>query len=208
MIKRRKKILPKTVTTEQVAEMKKHITKERDRLAVDLLLHTGMRISELVGITWEDVGEWTRENNTWNMAKPKKSLLIRSEIAKNRRERVIPLNDNARRVIEALKADLINAGRAPIPSHAVVQGKIPGKHLSKRQFQRIISKASKQAGITINVTPHKFRHTFATNLLNANIDIRTLQELLGHENLNTTQIYTHVSEEKMRMAVKKLEKKE
>jgi integrase/recombinase XerC len=78
-----------------------------------------------------------------------------------------------------------------------------GTRLTARSFQRYFKMYVTEAGLSPDMTPHKLRHSFATHLLDAGADLRTVQELLGHENLSTTQIYTHISTERMKNIYKK-----
>ena len=73
-----------------------------------------------------------------------------------------------------------------------------GRKINPREIRNIINRIKVKAGVEINISPHTFRHTFATHMLNEGADLRSVQELLGHENLSTTTIYTHLTNEKMR----------
>jgi integrase/recombinase XerC len=154
----------------------------RDRAALELLYSTGMRVSELVAC---------------NMA----SLDFDSEMVrvkgKGNRERMIPIGEPA---INTLKAYFI--GREALLRNRLQQGKKidkeavflnnRGTRLSVRSVERLIAHYGQKAGIDKPVTPHVLRHSFATHLLEMGADMRSVQELLGHASLSTTQKYTHL----------------
>ena len=151
----------------------------RDRAILETLYSTGMRVSELVGLRLEDVdmiGGTTKV------------------LGKGKRERLTPIGEPALRAIQAYlheRPKQASAGGAVFVSRR-------GTRLSARSVQRVIGKWMKHLSIAQHVSPHTLRHSFATHLLNRGADLRSVQELLGHLNLSTTQIYTHVSTERLK----------
>ncbi len=153
----------------------------RDRAILELLYATGIRISELIKLTTSDVDLTEGEARV---------------LGKGRKERIVLLGSEA---IKALKKYLAQ-GRRPLNK----LGRKPlfisrqGSPLSERSVQRMISHYSRKAGIGRRVTPHTLRHTFATHLLEGGADLRSVQELLGHGSLSTTQMYTHITKERLK----------
>ena len=158
--------------------------KVRNRHIFDLLLNTGLRVGELCKIEFQDV----RLN----------VLTIRAGIAKNRKERIIPLNNIALGVINKLM-EL----RARKLGRYQQNDKILG--VSVRRVQKIFEELKE--GVSINLTPHKCRHTFATRLVNSGVSTRIVQVLLGHADISSTEIYTFVTREALQEAVALLEKR-
>jgi len=164
----------------------------RDRAMLELLFSTGLRVSELCGLSQEDVD------------------LSRDEFSvrgKGDKVRVVFLSDTAREAIrEYLKArkDFDDAMFVQYGKNAK-QTSIKNKdlRLTPRSVQRIIKKYATIAGITRKVTPHVIRHSFATDLLSNGADLRSVQALLGHAHIGTTQIYTHVTDKHLRDIHKK-----
>jgi len=148
----------------------------RDRAIFEILYSTGIRVSELVGLNVEDV------DFIGNIIKV---------MGKGKKERMVPIGDQA---LNALK-DYMDAGKA---DHPFVFANKNGTRLSDRSVRNIINKYILEQAMTQHVTPHMFRHSFATHLLNHGADLRSVQELLGHVNLSTTQIYTHLTTEKIK----------
>ncbi|MGQ9503404.1 MAG: tyrosine recombinase XerC [Thermogutta sp.] len=150
----------------------------RDRAILETIYSAGLRISELVGLNDSD-------------------LDLRGEIirvrGKGRRERLAPLGSHAVRAIQRwLKVRKIHPSLVPNPDRPVFVNRF-GKRLTTRSVARMLEKYLKQTGLDRRTTPHSLRHSFATHLLNAGADIRSVQELLGHKSLVTTQIYTHLT---------------
>ncbi len=164
----------------------------RDRAMLELLFSTGLRVSELCGLSQEDVD------------------LSRDEFSvrgKGDKVRVVFLSDTAREAIrEYLKArkDFDDAMFVQYGKNAK-QTSVANKdlRLTPRSVQRIIKKYATIAGITRKVTPHVIRHSFATDLLSNGADLRSVQALLGHAHIGTTQIYTHVTDKHLRDIHKK-----
>ncbi|MGM5480395.1 MAG: site-specific tyrosine recombinase/integron integrase [Nanobdellota archaeon] len=157
---------------------------EKSRLLVTLLYASGLRVSELVSLKVTDFEfeknyGWVREGKG-----NKDRMFVFSK----------ELSEDLQRFIK--KHDLKNY---------VFTGRFD-KPMTTRNVQKIISSASKRAQITKQVTPHKLRHSFATHLLEAGNDVRVIQELLGHSNLQTTQIYTHVTSSTLRSVKSPIEK--
>ena len=149
----------------------------RDRAILELLYSTGIRVGELVSLTLKDI------NFVDETIKVK---------GKGKKERIVPVGT------PAMKALIEYIERKPYSRVDAVFLNKYGKTLTERSVERLVDKYSKRAGIGKKVTPHTFRHSFATHMLNRGADLRTVQELLGHERITTTQIYTHLTLEKLR----------
>lgn len=158
----------------------------RDKAILELLFSTGLRVSELVGLNREQVNLKRGE------------FMIKG---KGGRERVVFLSDPAKNAISEYLRDRKDA-YMPLFVHlgGVKDDYEEGEYmrLTARSVQRIIKKYAKQCGITKEVTPHVIRHTFATDLLINGADIRSVQSMLGHSSITTTQIYTHVTDKQLR----------
>jgi len=148
---------------------------KRNHAIVAFLYGTGARVSELIGLNWEDI------NFTTGLVKLR---------GKGGKDRIVPAG---RYVLETLKAWLNLQGGV---SGAVFTGP-SGKRLSVRHVRNILNSALNKASLTIPLSPHKLRHSFATHMLENGADIRVVQELLGHKSLSTTQVYTHLTKERL-----------
>jgi integrase/recombinase XerC len=146
----------------------------RDRLVMELLYGGGLRVSELVGLNYAQLDF---ENG------------VARVLGKGRKERLCPLGRVATAVLVKWRDEF---ARATAPGSPVV---VTAQHqrLPVRAVQLLLKRYLALAGLPLDLTPHKLRHSYATHLLNAGADLRLVQELLGHASLNTTQIYTHVS---------------
>lgn len=159
----------------------------RDTAMIEIIYSGGLRISEAVGLNLEDT-----------------DLLsdIMKVKGKGKKERIYAIGKPAGKALRAylkfrpLRTDN-DRHNAPLFVNRF------GNRLTPRSFQRNLKKYLVFAGLPPDLTPHKLRHSFATHLLDAGADLRAVQEMLGHENLSTTQIYTHVSTEKMKNVYKK-----
>lgn len=152
----------------------------RDAAVIELLFATGMRISELCSLKRSDV----------NLSE--RTILI---YGKGRKERRLLLgNDDVICVLEEYSTEFSTEIKSC--DHFFVSQS--GHALSDQAVRRMIRKYAVMAGIDLHITPHMFRHTFATSLLEADVDIRYIQEMLGHSSINITEIYTHVTVAKQR----------
>ncbi len=157
---------------------------QRNRLILEVLYATGIRVSELVNIKISDIDFYSKE--------------IRI-LGKGNKERIDPFGDYC---LDAINM-FINDGRKKIleKHHTTCEYLIineKGRQITTRGVEKLIDNIVKEASIKKHVSPHMLRHSFATHLLNEGCDIKTVQELLGHESLESTQIYTHVSNEHLR----------
>jgi len=148
----------------------------RDRAILETFYSTGLRISELVGLSTDDVDFISG---------------IVKVMGKGKKERIVPIGEVA---IQAIRKYLEKRRKQ---NNAIFLNK-NGKRITTRGVRDIVEKYIHMAGIKQGVSPHTFRHSFATHLLNRGADLRTVQELLGHANLSTTQIYTHLTTERLK----------
>jgi len=150
---------------------------KRDRAILELLYASGIRVSELVQLNLEQINFYTREIRVWG---------------KGSKERVVLMGEPA---VNAIK-EYINYGRPELlsgkTSEALFVNKY-GNRILARRIQKIIDKCAHACGIDKNVHPHMLRHSFATHMLDSGADLRVVQELLGHADLSSTQIYTHIT---------------
>lgn len=153
----------------------------RDRAILEVMYATGMRVSELVGLKLSDLHL---------------SLGLVQTLGKGDKERIIPLGDYA---IQWLERYLDEARPLLVanPSETHVFVNHHGTGLSRQGIWKNLKQLVREAGINKEVTPHTLRHSFATHLLENGADLRTVQELLGHANISTTQIYTHITKKRM-----------
>lgn len=184
----RRRQLPKALSEGQASEMldaeSSSRTPQRDHALLEVLYGAGLRSSEVVGLNLGDVD--LREG----------TLQVRGKGAK---ERLAFVGRTGRAALEDyLAGERVRAG----PTEPLFIGPT-GKRLATRTLQRVVKRWARAAGLPSEVSPHTLRHSFATHLLNRGADLKTVQQLLGHESLATTQVYTHVSVERLKDAVKK-----
>jgi integrase/recombinase XerD len=154
----------------------------RDRTMLEVLYATGLRVSELV----------TLKHTQINMNQG-----VLRVIGKGDRERLIPLGEEAVKWLN----EFLGVGRGEILLDRSTDYLFPtrrGDHMTRQAFWHIIKRYARKAGVDKELSPHTLRHAFATHLLNHGADLRVVQMLLGHSDLSTTQIYTHVARERMK----------
>lgn len=164
---------------------------QRDRALLETVYAGGLRVSELVGLNLKDVDF---------------ALGYARVFGKGRKERIAPLGKPA---LEALRS-YIDCGRRDLAVHAKTQEEEPaiflnkfGTRLSGRSVRNILDKYVEQIALQKKISPHTLRHSFATHLLEGGADLRSVQELLGHVKMSTTQIYTHVTKARMKAVYQK-----
>ncbi|MGH7132243.1 MAG: tyrosine recombinase XerC [Phycisphaerales bacterium] len=187
------KRLPRAITIDQIEKLlvtpnDKDVLGMRDRAMLETLYSTGIRVSELVDLNIEDFDD-TGE-----------AMRVRG---KGKRERIVPLGSHAQAAIrkymglvraDARFASLWAAGNKPMFMNK------HGGRLSSRSVRRKLDKYLKTAGLDPKISPHTLRHSFATHLLENGADLRSVQELLGHQSLSTTQVYTHLTTQRLKTA--------
>lgn len=156
----------------------------RNRLILELLFATGLRVSELINIKLSDIQKQERSIRT---------------LGKGKKERIVYYGEYAEEILlkylEEARPLLLENKR----SIYLFVGK-NSTQLTRARISEILDSEVKKIGLQHHISPHVLRHTFATQLLNNGADIRSVQELLGHENLSTTQIYTHITNDQLRKA--------
>lgn len=180
--------LPKAITCDQINRLLKApdaatLLGARDRALLETIYSSGLRVSEVVGL---DLSDFDTDQRV---------LLIRG---KGRRERIVPVSGHAQRAI-AHYLLLMRAGAGAPPSAPLFVNK-NGTRLSARSVRRKLDGYLMEAGLDPKISPHTLRHSFATHLLDNGADLRSVQELLGHQSLSTTQIYTHLTTTRMQEA--------
>lgn len=156
-------------------------TEERDTLIIELLYATGVRVSELVNIKIKDIN--------------RKEKLIKV-LGKGNKERIVIYNNHTKKALDAYLKDGYNYFNKKSSEYLILNKN--GNKLSERYIREIINKKVSQASLDIKISPHTLRHTFATDILENGADLMTVKELLGHESLNTTSIYTHITNEQIK----------
>ena len=179
--------LPKSLSSSETAELLDQPfegeTPLRDRALLEMIYSAGLRASEVVSLDMQDVV--TSDN----------SLIVRG---KGSKDRVVLFGQTCRSAI----LDYISGERTPPQIGDPLFTNPKGGRLSTRTLQNVIKRWAKNVGLSPEVSPHTLRHSFATHLLDGGADLKSVQQLLGHENLATTQIYTHVSIERLKETVK------
>ncbi len=185
--------LPKPLSVTEVDELLEQPMKRnspearRDRAMLELLYATGLRVTELVSLDVDDV----------NMSGP----YVRC-MGKGSKERTIPIHEQAAGAVP----DYLNEGRAVLvkarKENALFVNR-RGERLTRQGFWLILKQYAKEANITSPVTPHTLRHSFATHMLRGGAPLRNVQELLGHANISTTQVYTQIANEHVRQVYEK-----
>ena len=173
--------LPEVLSTEEIDCMEAAIDLskwegQRNKAIIELLFSCGLRVSELVNLKFNDIFE--RD----------KFLRI---IGKGDKERLVPISDSALHEIKLWLYDRNLMKIKPGEQEYVFLNR-RGTHLTRTMILIMIKRTAEEAGITKTVSPHTLRHSFATELLKGGADLRAIQEMLGHENIKTTQIYTHI----------------
>lgn len=185
---RREEKLPVFMTVEEVEKLLDQPKTAswmgcRDAAILETLYGGGLRVSELVGLDYDDMDMSTG--------------LVRVE-GKGKKERIVPAG---RCAVKAVRRYLDFTGDGAPPRHdsrALFVNATQGTRLSARSVRRIVDKHVAGAGLNPRITPHTLRHSFATHMVTNGADLRAVQELLGHENLSTTQIYTHLTHEHLK----------
>ncbi len=179
--------LPDTLSLEEVERLietpdTKELLGLRDRAILEVMYATGLRVSELIGLKLNDLHL---------------SIGLLQTLGKGDKERIVPLGDYAIEWIGRYldEARPLLTGKHPEEDHLFVNHH--GTGLSRQGIWKNLKQIVRQAGITKTVTPHTLRHSFATHLLENGADLRTVQELLGHADISTTQIYTHITKKRM-----------
>lgn len=179
-----RKSLPKYLTLEQSAALLQAVSgqnEKRDYAILMLFLNCGIRRSELVGLNLTDVYEDR----------------IRV-VGKGNKERFVYFGSACRKAIDAY---LVERNERVLTDNRALFGSRNGNRISVEAVHRLVKKALLQAGLDSNqFSAHKLRHTAATMMLSGGVDVKTVQEVLGHENLNTTQIYTHIENTELKIA--------
>lgn len=180
---KQEKRLPKYLELEQITTLlstpdDKTLLGARDRAMLEVLFSTGVRVSELVDLDFADV-DFSGQ-----------TIRVRG---KGKKQRTAPIGQTAiaaiRRYLELRRSD---ARSAAFDQNALFVNK-HGQRLSTRSVRRKLDKYLAEAGLDPNISPHTLRHSFATHMLNNGADLRSVQELLGHQSLSTTQVYTHLT---------------
>ncbi|RRG18211.1 tyrosine recombinase XerC [Weissella viridescens] len=162
----------------EVAQADQSPLGQRNLLILEMLYGTGMRVSELADLDLTMIDQRAK---------------IITVTGKGNKTRIVPYGQYAQKALQQYLAD----GRLQLmqpdsdPNHVLFNQR--GKPLATGGIEYVLKKLGKQAGLTQNISAHMFRHTYATDLLNNGADLRTVQQLLGHSSLSTTQIYTHVT---------------
>lgn len=184
---KKEKKLPKYLNYEEMEKLLNCIditTKEgiREKLIIELLYSTGIRVSELVNIKIKNIK--VHENQI-------------KILGKGNKERIVLFGTKAKELIKLYLNTYKENFKGNISDEYLLINE-KGKPLSTNKIELIVKDVLKKSALKLNISPHTLRHTFATHLLDSGADLKSVQELLGHENLKTTAIYTHISNERLK----------
>jgi len=184
---KQEKTLPKYLKYKDLERMINSIdtsSKEgiQNKLIIELLYSTGIRVSELVNIKLKDIK--IKENQI-------------TILGKGNKERIVLFGKTAKTVLEQYIKEYKEYYQGNIMNEYLLINK-KGKPLTTNKIELIVKKITRECSLKHNISPHTLRHTFATHMLENGADLKTVQELLGHENLKTTAIYTHVTNERLK----------
>lgn len=174
---KREKRIPEVLTKDEIKKLFASIENKKTRLMIQMAYACGFRVSELINLKISDLNF--------------DEMSGRITQAKGRKDRIF-------NIPKFLVKDLKKQIRKQLEKNQEYLFTGPKGKLTERNIQKLVKKAVSAAGITKSVHPHTLRHSFATHLLENNVDIRKIQELLGHSDLSTTQIYTHISREELK----------
>ena len=174
---KREKRIPEVLSKDEIRNLLDNIDNTKTKLMLSMIYACGFRVSELVNLKVSDL-DFTQNIGHVRMGK-------------GRKDRVFNIPQQLKKLIEKQVQQQIEAKQPYLFSST-------NEKMSERNLQKLLKKAAQKAGIKKDIHPHTLRHSFATHLLENNIDIRKIQELLGHADLSTTQIYTHVSTEELK----------
>jgi integrase/recombinase XerC len=185
------KALPRVLYEEEIRlillanEKRTDYLRDRDQLIIELMFATGLRASEVINLTLQ----------SFNLNE--RFLMV---LGKGKKERMVPFTDRVqvllRNYLNGLRKELLAKRKSSQPTNILFLN-AQGNKLTIQGLRYILLSIEKKTGEYVNLHPHLLRHSFATYLLEKGANLRVIQELLGHESINTTQIYTHVSEEKI-----------
>ncbi len=157
----------------------------RDAALLELLYASGLRVSEIVNLTLDQISSSTR---------------IIKVTGKGNKERMVPYSVECKKALDKYinecRKDIIEKNKLEHDPEALFLN-VRGEKLTTRGVEYILKSIEKKIGMELDLHPHKMRHSFATHLLDEGVDLRVIQEILGHESLETTQVYTHISTSKM-----------
>lgn len=174
--------LPKVLNQNEVTKLVEQPTDLRDRAILELLYGGGLRVSELIRVNVQDINLTTG--------------YVRC-LGKGSKERLVPVNQAAIKAIagylEQVRPEVLlrEQERALFLNYA-------GRRLTRQGIWKVVKEAAKEAGIAKEITPHTLRHSFATHLIENGADLRSVQEMLGHADISTTQLYTHVTKRRLK----------
>ena len=183
---KKEKKLPKYLNYEEMERLLNSIDIEekegvRNKLIIELLYSTGIRVSELVNIKIKDINIHEEQIKIFG---------------KGSKERIVLFGSKAKETLKLYLTTFKDEFKGNINDQYLLINK--GKPLTTNKIELIVKEVLKKSALKLNISPHTLRHTFATHMLDSGADLKSVQELLGHENLKTTAIYTHVSNERLK----------
>ena len=185
VLPKKEKYLPVVLTQEEIKSLLNAPDMEKaagieEKAILEVLYSSGLRVSELVGLTFNQINEQER---------------LITVIGKGKKERTIPIRDEALKYLKLYLTEVRAKGPIYDRHHIFLTKK--GKHINRQYLYNVIKRNAKKCGLDKKVHPHTLRHCFATHLLENGAELRAVQEMLGHVNVGTTQIYTHLTSKKI-----------